>query len=100
MNAAGNRPPTVKSEPTGDPSRPYYRVPDQTLLRGSARSLPALLHVGPDELLGVLFEHLVDLVQDRVHVVGQGLLPFLDILGGLRLGLLGLLAAPRGLPLS
>src|SRR5215475_6214685 len=33
--------------------------------------LPALLDVAPDELLGVLLEHLVDLVQDRVHVVGQ-----------------------------
>src|SRR5689334_22818830 len=33
--------------------------------------LAALLHVGPDEVLGVLLEHVVDLVQDRVHVLAE-----------------------------
>src|SRR5579875_1590851 len=37
-------------------------------------SLAALLHVGADELLGVLLEHLVDLVEEGVHVVGELLL--------------------------
>src|ERR1700683_594209 len=49
-------------------------------------SFAALLHVRPDELLGVLLEHLVDLVQDRIDVVGELVLP--------------LLGAPRSLTLS
>src|SRR5439155_4767933 len=35
------------------------------------RSLPALLHVGLHELLGVLLQDLVDLVQDLVHLLLQ-----------------------------
>src|SRR5690349_21074841 len=35
----------------------------------SRSSLPALLHVGLDELLGILLEHGVDLVDDLVHLV-------------------------------
>src|SRR3984893_14213093 len=62
--------------------------------------LPALLHVGADELLGVLLEHLVDLVEDRVHVVGELLVPLLDLLGRRRLVLFGLVGAARGLPLA
>src|SRR5580658_7817633 len=62
--------------------------------------LPALLHVGPDELLGVLLEHLVDLVENRVHVVGELLLPLPDLLGGAGLHLVGLFGAPSGLPLT
>src|SRR5207245_989878 len=63
-------------------------------------SLPALLHVGPDQLLGVLLEHLVDLVENRVHVVRQPLVAFPDFLGGLRLGLLCLFGTPGCLALS
>src|ERR1700684_1116634 len=63
-------------------------------------SLAALLHVRPDELLGVLLEHLVDLVQDRVDVVGQLVLALLDVLGSLRRSVLLLLAAPGRLTLA
>src|ERR1017187_372784 len=43
--------------------------------------LAALLHVGPDKLLGVFLEHFVDLVEDRVHVVRELFLPLLPLLG-------------------
>src|ERR1035441_8528503 len=56
--------------------------------------LAALLHVRPDELLGVFLEHLVDLVEDRVHVVRELFVPLLALLGGPGLGLLGLFGAP------
>src|SRR6516162_3333943 len=70
-----------------------------TANRGRA-SLAALLDIGADELLGVLLEDLVDLVEDRVHVVGQLLvaLPYLVDRGSLVL--LGLLGTPRRLPLA
>src|SRR6516162_8593729 len=70
-----------------------------TANRGRA-SLAALLDIGADELLGVLLEDLVDLVEDRVHVVGQLLvaLPYLIDRGSLVL--LGLLGPPRRLPLA
>src|SRR6202042_295702 len=63
-------------------------------------SVAALFHVGPYDILGVLLEHLVDLVENRVHVVGELLLPLLDVARCLRLRLLGLLAALRGLSLT
>src|SRR5437763_17219637 len=54
------------------------------MARGSpSPSLSALLHVGLDELLGVLLEHRVDLVEDLVHLLLE-----LLALGG-RLGLFG-----------
>src|SRR5690348_15843884 len=62
--------------------------------------LAALLHVRPNELLGVLLEHLVDLVEDGVHVVGELFVPLLDFLCTASLGLFGLFGAPRGLPLT
>src|SRR5580704_4363667 len=62
--------------------------------------LAALLHVRPNELLGVLLEHLVDLVEDGVDVVGELFVPLLDFLGTASLGLFGLFGAPRGLPLT
>src|ERR1700761_6413705 len=65
-----------------------------------SRLLAALLHVRADELLGVLLEHLVDLVQDRVHVVGELLVPLLDLLRRGGLVFLGLLGTPRRLPLA
>src|SRR5260370_21975946 len=64
------------------------------------RLLAALLNVRPDELLGVLLEYLVDLVEDRVHVIGELLLTLLDVLVRLWRGLLGLLAALGSLPLT
>src|SRR5215467_956980 len=68
--------------------------------RNVDRSLTALLDIGPDELLGVLLQHLVDLVEDRVNVVGQLLLALLDFPAGLLGVFLGLLATPGGLPLA
>src|SRR6266700_5239 len=68
--------------------------------RAARASLAALLDVRADELLGVLLKHLVDLVEDRVHVVGELLMPLLDLLGRGGLVLLGLLSAPRRLPLA
>jgi hypothetical protein len=35
------------------------------------------LDIGPDEILGVLFEHIVDLVKDRVHILAELLPTFL-----------------------
>src|SRR5260370_24671093 len=64
------------------------------------RLLAALLHVRPDELLRVLLEDLVDLVQDRVDVIGELFVPLPDLLGGPGLRLLGLVGAPSGLPLT
>src|SRR4029079_3873210 len=58
------------------------RTTAPTPAAGSAPSLAALLHVALHELLGVLFQHGVDLVQDVVHLVLE--------LGGLR--------GRRGLP--
>src|SRR5262245_49066330 len=63
------------------------------------RSLTALLHVGTHEFLGVLLQDLVDLVEDRIDVVGQLLVPLLDLLDRTGLGLLGLLGAAVCLPL-
>src|ERR1700749_2436080 len=68
--------------------------------RSPGRILAALLDVRADELLGVLLQHLVDLVEDGVHVVGELLVPLLDFLGTASLGLFGLFGAPRGLPLT
>src|ERR1700735_4971343 len=62
-------------------------------------SFAALLDIGADELLGVLLEHLVDLVQNRIDVVGELVLAFLDVLGCLRRGVLLLLGSPRSLTL-
>src|SRR5215469_1897880 len=75
------------------------RVLSPTANRGRGL-LAALLDVRPDELLGVLFEHLVDLVQDRVHVIGQLLVPLLGFLGGGGLLVLRLLGPARRLPLA
>ena len=44
--------------------------------------LTALLDVAADEFLGVLLEHLVDLVQNGVDVVRELVLPLLDLLAG------------------
>src|SRR3954453_22720623 len=38
--------------------------------------LPAFLHKRPNEVLGIRFENVVDLVEDRVDVLGQLLVPF------------------------
>src|SRR5215831_13624320 len=65
-----------------------------------AASLAALLDVRTDEFLGVLLEHLIDLVEDRVHVVGQLLVPLLGLIGRCGLVFFGLLGAPRRLPLA
>src|SRR6266568_1553970 len=94
------------TDPTATPERDMTpetpaRPPTANLRAPRAMVLlAALLHVGADELLGVLLEHLVDLVEDRIHVVGELLVPLPDFLCAARLGLFGLLGAPRGLPLT
>src|SRR3712207_2841201 len=55
-------------------------------------SLPSFLHVGLYEFLGVLLEHLVDLVQNGVDVLGHFLVALGDLGVDGRLDLLGLLA--------
>src|ERR1035438_1048483 len=115
MYAAENRPPK-KSEPTRILpimrirclSRPYCRD-SQHQARGPARCcqptanppgpglLAALLNVGPDELLGVLLEYLVDLVEDRVHVISELVLALLDVLIRLRRRRLPQLADTRNM---
>src|SRR3954469_10812589 len=52
----------------------------------SSGSLPTLLHETADELFRVLLQHLVDLVEDRVHVVVEPFLALGGILGRLDLG--------------
>src|SRR4051794_16217644 len=59
-------------------------------------SLAAFLYVSPHELLGVLLEDPVDLVQERVDVLGHFLGALGDVGVDRRLDLLGLLARPRG----
>ena len=44
--------------------------------------LTTLLHVCADEVLRVLLEHVVDLVEDRVHVLTELLAAFLTGSGG------------------
>src|SRR6266487_2134565 len=67
---------------------------------GRRASLPALLDVRADELLGVLLQHFVDLVEDRVNVLGELLVPLLDILAGLGVCLLDLVGPPGCLLLT
>src|SRR5262245_65106879 len=50
------------------------------------RSLATLLNEATHELLGILLEHLVDLVQNRVDVVIEALLALGDLVGRLGLG--------------
>src|SRR5207302_7561580 len=65
---------------------------------GSWPSFTTLLHVVLDELLGVLFQDVVDLIDELVHVFLELLARFDDL--GARLGLvLGLRATPPGLSL-
>jgi len=71
--------PAVKN---GSGSRPaLVRVASQ-------RSLPALLDECLDEVLGVLLQHVVDLVEQGVHVVGEGVraAPELTVVRGGPLG--------------
>src|SRR6185312_560089 len=65
-----------------------------------AGSLPALLDVGADELLGVLLKDLIDFVEDRLHIIAELLLALLHLRGRLGGRVLGLFAAPGGLPLA
>src|SRR5450755_2389090 len=51
-----------------------------------SRSLAALLHEAPDEVLGVRLEHIVDVVEDRVDVFGELLVPLGDVRVGLCAG--------------
>ena len=48
-------------------------------LSGRHGPLAPLLHERPDELLGVLLEHLVDLVEDGIDVFAQGLVTLADV---------------------
>src|SRR6266851_10218782 len=104
------KPQAAAAQPNQSPRRSFRLVrlvylPDPTAVAvifalSGLPSLAALLHVGPDELLGVLLENLVDLVQDRVHVVSELVLPLPDLLAGLCLAFLLLLGAPGYLPLA
>src|SRR3954471_11762508 len=47
----------------------------------AGRSLPAFLHIGTDEVLGVLLKHIVDLVENGVHVLAELLPTFLTSWG-------------------
>src|SRR3954453_6076241 len=66
----------------------------------SAWSLASLLHILTNELLAVLLEHLVDLVQEGVDVLGHFLVAFGDLGVDRGLDLVGLLARARRLLLS
>src|ERR1700722_9145146 len=85
--------------------RPSVTGTQTTLARTPTANRPpvllsALLHVRPDELLGVLLEHLVDLVEDGVHVIGELFVPLGNLRGGARLGLFGLFGPAGGLLLT
>ena len=54
-------------------------IPQQSRVRTCRRSLAALLDEAADEVLGVGLQHLVDVVQDRVDVVGELLVPLGDV---------------------
>src|SRR5215470_15593811 len=78
----------------------YATDPTATARPPASGLLAALLHVRPDELLGVLLEHLVDLVEDGIHVVGELFLPLPDFLGAAGLRLSAILRPPRRLRLT
>jgi hypothetical protein len=40
-------------------------------------SLAALLHIGTDEVLGVLLKDVVDFIKDCIHILAELLSPFL-----------------------
>ena len=100
--APGAAPPQLTLLPRRSKTAPgrRQRVRPARTGRAAKTLLAALLDVGPDELLGVLLENLVDLIEDRIDVVGELFLPVPDFLCGARLGLFGLLGTPRGLPLT
>src|SRR5438105_8375094 len=60
-------------------------------------SLSPLLHVTAHEVLCVLFEYFVYFVQNCIDIVAELFVALLDVLAGLRLGLLDLVGAPGGL---
>src|ERR1700754_2501373 len=72
---SGTQIPSVVAEgPSGrDPPRAYAEA---------APLLAALLHVRTHEVLGVLLEHVVDLVEDRVDVLAELLAALLAGRGG------------------
>src|SRR4051794_8475170 len=60
-------------------------------------SLPSLLYVGSNKLLGIGLEYLVDLVEDRVDILGHFLVALGDVGVDRGLDLVGLLARARRL---
>src|SRR3954471_4177796 len=79
-------------------SRQYFSDPSFCTLRECRvmALLASLLHVLPHEFLTVLLEHLVDLVQERVDVLGHLLVALGDLRVDRGLDLVGLLARAGG----
>src|SRR4051794_2948790 len=79
-------------------SRQYFSDPSFRTLRECRimALLASLLHVLPHKFLTVLLEHLVDLVQERVDVLGHLLVALGDLRVDRGLDLVGLLARAGG----
>src|SRR5664280_2941533 len=86
--------PGVRNVGGRQPERPESPMHDPFSVSGGPRAmsgrragdvgallLAALLHVRAHELLGVLLQHVVDLVQERVHVITELVVPLLDRVG-------------------
>src|SRR5664280_2500184 len=83
------RQPERQESPMHDPfsvSGERWAASGERWVAGNERALmalllAALLHVRAHELLGVLLQHVVDLVQERVHVITELVVPLLDRVG-------------------
>src|SRR4051794_21010074 len=58
-------------------------------------SLAPFLYVTPYEFLGILFQYLVDFIEDRIDVLGHFLVAFGDLGVDRGLDLVGVLTSPR-----
>ena len=78
----------------GDGKRRSLTGPPLAPTRAQAWSLAALLDEGANEVLGVRLEDVIDLVEDRVDVLGQFLVSLGDIRRGVSLDLVDLVGLP------
>src|SRR5687767_13363115 len=70
---------------------------DIKIMQGRNGSLSSFLYILPNEFLGILFEDLVNFIQQRVDVLGHFLVAFGDLGVDRGLDLVGVLARARRL---